>query len=197
MNPPIDPALVAKIVGQVIAQLQTTKQQETQANNTAASISDKIVTATTIESLTGTPAQIFVAPQAVITPAAYDAARGRGIEINKTTAVPPAQQPTANSTNDQKIIDTKQPARAASLATQLARRGLQTIGSQIVLSDTPAADLHRCIANQSLRAAMVSTIVDVDRFQRELEPEVWVLDMGRMNLSTAVNVAARIAQLGN
>ena len=194
----IDPAFVDRIVREVIARLQQTDQNITTTGGTTASIGDKIVTANTITTVTGTPSQIFVAPNAVVTPAAYDAARERGIEISKTTAVPPTQQPQQRTdTNHQEIIDGTKPERAASLAAQLARRGVRTLGTRIVLSDTPAADLYDCITTQACRAAMVATIADVDRFQRELQPDVWVLDMERMNLTTAVNVAARIAFFGN
>ncbi len=198
MTTPIDPAFIDRIVRRVIAQLRQSSSNIKPANNTAASISDKIVTATTIENVTGSPSQIFVAAGTIVTPAAIDAAKERGIEINKTTAVLPAQQPKPeNDPTNQEIIDQHQPDRAVSVATQLARRGITMLGSRIVLSDSPAAEVHRCISTEACRAAMVTAIADVDRFQLELRPQVWVLDMGRMNLITAVNVAARIAQLGN
>ena len=199
-TPAIDPAFVQQIVRTVIARLQQLdiSRIDTQTNATAASIAVKVVTSQTIASIKGTPSQIFVTPRTVVTPAAYDAARERGIEITKTTAVPPEQRPQQPTSNNhgQQIIDRSKPERAESLVRQLALRGIATLPSQIVLTDTPAAELHHCMSTRRCRAAMVATITDVDRFHRELEPEVWVLDMGRMNLIQAVNVAARIAQLG-
>ena len=199
-TPAIDPAFIQQIVRTVIARLQQleTRQLDTHTNATAASIGAKVVTSQTIASIKGTPSQIFVTPRTVVTPAAYDAARERGIEITKTTAVPPAQRPQQPTSNNdgQQIIDRSNPARAESLVRQLALRGITTLPWQIVLTDTPAAELHHCKSTRSCRAAMVATITDVDRFHRELEPELWVLDMGRMNLIQAVNVAVRIAQLG-
>jgi hypothetical protein len=40
---------------------------------------------------------------------------------------------------------------------------------------------------------MISALADVDRFFLELDPTVWVLDMARINLISAVNIVARIS----
>lgn len=196
MYTPIDPALIAAIVRKVMDRLQQT-DQETKTDRTAISIADKVVSQSTIEKLPGEPSQVFVAPGAVVTPAARDAARDRGIEINNSAAVPPAQRPNQQQSNSQEIIDPDQPERAHSVISQLKRRGIEEVGLRIVLSDTPAAELQKQIAANGCRGAMLTRVTDVERFQRELAPQVWVLDMGRMNLTTAVNTAARIAQLGN
>lgn len=214
-NRQIDPEFIARIVRTVIARLRQpgAGQLNTHTNATAASISDKVVTVSTIEKIVGSPSQIFVVPGAVVTPAAWDAARQRGIHVHRTTPVPVAQQPKATAQQSVAITqqprptqsplkniisDHGQPERARSLEHQLAKRGITDLhGQRVLLSDTPAADLHRCIANDACRAAMVSSIADVDRFHQELRPDVWVLDMQRMNLITAVNAAAKIAQLGN
>ncbi len=44
---------------------------------------------------------------------------------------------------------------------------------------------------------MVGSIEEVQRFASELEATVWVLDMKRLNLTAAVNVAAQISRTGN
>jgi hypothetical protein len=46
-------------------------------------------------------------------------------------------------------------------------------------------------------AVMISLLDDVARFAHECRPTCWVLDMKRLNLSAAANVAARIAKLGS
>lgn len=196
INAAIDRDFVDRIVRKVIARLQQSRRT-TETNNTAASIVDQVVTRATIENIPGSPSQVFLAPGSVLTPSAVDAAKERGIEINRTSVLPPAQQPLPACRQDQQIIDPEHPQRAESVIAQLQRRGITSIGAQIVLSDTPAAEIHRCISTRACRAAMVTAVSDVERFQRELRPDTWVLDMGKMNLVTAVNVVARIAQLGN
>jgi hypothetical protein len=205
LNAATDSAFVAEVVRRVIARLQQSNLQPvsnetpcTATAATAASISDRVVTAANIRNLTGTPSQVFVAPTSVVTPAARDEATGRGLAIVKTIEVAARQRPELPSQGtNQQIMDSDQPDRAAVVGAQLARRGITRIGARIMLSDTPAAELYRCISADSSRAAMVDSIAAVDRFQRELQPQVWVLDMGRMNLIAAVNVAARIARLSN
>ena len=92
------------------------------------------------------------------------------------------------------ISDPERPERAESVAAQLARRGV-TGEARIVLSDRPAAEVQRRAAAGE-RAAMIRAIGDVERFDAELQPQVWVLDMVDLNWIAAVNVAARILRTG-
>lgn len=234
MNSTIDQAYIARVVRQVIARLKqpgmplgtgtpqgtgTTLPAATRTNQTAASISDKIVTANLVEQLAGKPSQVFVGSKAIITPAAKDVAKQRGITITRSVELPKSQIPAqvsanttssastnttaspvttsrgkTSSTTTQNITDTQDPGRAIAVAQQLSRRGIQSGSAQIVLSDTPAADVFRlCSGGQ--RAAMVGSTNDVSRFANELQPTVWVIDMKQMNLIAAVNAAAQIAKL--
>lgn len=101
----IDPALVAEIAREVIARLKSTSK----TNQTAASIDDRVITAGTIAGLSGKPTQIFIAPGAIVTPAARDEARQRGIAIHHTVNLPADQQPNHGQLE---IIDAAQPERA-------------------------------------------------------------------------------------
>lgn len=206
---PIDPALLRRIVREVIARLSNNNppSHSTSTNTTAVSICDRIVSAATIDNISGKPSQIFVSRNAVITPAARDAANERSITINRSVEIPATQRPiqqsaeiTASNTSSTElpeIIDTANPSRVEAFQAQLARRGMTgSGGATLVLSDTPAKDVHHFCAEQGRRATMIATITDVDRFANELNPDVWVLDMTRMNLVTATNTAARIIQLG-
>ena len=92
------------------------------------------------------------------------------------------------------ITDHENPSRALTIANQLHRRGITELAATIVLSQTPALDVHHYCGRKNERAVMITALADVDRFRRELEPTVWVLDMERLNLVAAVNVIARISQ---
>ena len=198
MTSTIDPAYIAVIVRQVIARLgqsPSTATGNTQTNHTAASVGDKIVTATTIEQLTGTPNQLFISAKAIVTPAAKDAARERSLTITRSVELPPDQVPNqATQPTSTPVSDSTEPMRATAVSNQLARRGITTASQQIVLSDTPAADVYRICSEGSERAVMIGSVSDVDRFASELRPTVWVLDMKRLNLTAAVNAAAKICQ---
>lgn len=189
-NESIDPAMVAAITREVIARLQAASK----TNDSAASISDRIITVNTIEQLPGSPTQVFIAPGAIVTPAAGDEARRRGIHLQRTIAVPRDQQP---SDARLEITDSANPQRASAVREQLDRRGESISSARIVLSDTPAHDVYQRCAERGEIAVMIQSISDVERFADELSPAVWVLDMQRMNIPAAVNTIARIAQIGS
>lgn len=176
----IDSALVAQVVGEVVARLQ--HQDATTSN-------DRVISVETIQAHQTT--QLTVASSAVVTPAARDEARRRGITIQRI------DQPTAptNPSTPHNIIDADNPKRAETVHDQLKRRGVSLGAAKIVLSDAPAAEVHRQILSGK-RATMVATIADVPRFAAELDPQVWVLDMQRLNIPAAVNTVAKIAQQG-
>lgn len=186
----IDPAIVAAIAREVIARLGSTSK----TNQTAASIDDRVITAGTIEQISGHPTQLFVMPGAIVTPAARDEARRRGIAIHHTVNLPTDQHPDQRRLE---IIDSKQPDRAQAVRTQLAKRGIGDGSATVLLSDTPARDVHEQCAARHERAVMIANAMDVSRFAEELDPTVWVLDMKRLNLSAATNLVAQITRLGS
>ena len=176
----IDSALVAQLVGEVVARL---KQQDTTSSN------DRVISLETIQTHQAT--QLTVASTAVVTPAARDEARRRGITIQRFDEAAKRNNPS----KPHDIIDTDQPKRAETVRDQLQRRGISLGTATIVLSDAPAAEVHRQILSGK-RATMVAAIADVPRFTAELDPQVWVLDMQRLNIPAAVNTVAKIAQQG-
>jgi hypothetical protein len=196
----VDPDVVARVAREVIARL--TASAGTPSADTA--VAEGIITADSIRSLPGNPDRLLVGRRAVITPAARDEASERGISIETTatTETPlfdnarriPTQNPVAIASTRLDITDTHQPERADIIVRQLATRGIVDMHSQIVLSDTPAAEVYRRCTQTGRRAVMIASIADVDRFATELEPDTWILDTLRINLVTAVNIIARIAQ---
>lgn len=184
----IDPALIASISREVIARLRSASPSATDA-----SICDQLITSETIESITGKPARILIAKSAVVTPAACDEARRRGITIHRTNGPQPST-PTHHASIE--ITDTSDPQRAQNVREQLERRSVCRSAARIVLSDQPANEVHRLCAIGE-RAVMIISIIDVPRFADDFKPTVWVLDMKRMNLAVAVNAAARITQQEN
>ena len=93
------------------------------------------------------------------------------------------------------ITDTVKPERAASVTAQLQRRGVKLPRTSIVLSETPGREVYEQCTKYGQRSVMITSLADVDRFNTEMSPNSWVLDMTRLNLVAATNVAARIAQL--
>ena len=180
-----DPVRIAAIVRKVIARLA----EPNRVTSDAPEISVKtVISVKTIEQHTGK--HLLVSNSAVITPAARDEARLRGIRIERTNES--RVKPTEPTTEI--ISDINNPQRAETIRQQLDRRGIDLNEINVVLTDSPALEVLRQISGGQ-RAAMVTEISDVDRFHSELSPTVWVLDMKRLNIPAAVNAAAKISQL--
>lgn len=189
-------------------------------DRTAASIDDRVISSNTITGLARGIAELFVDAAAVITPSAHDEARARGITINRgepvasvpshaTTSHATASHNTAShntasqntasqdtSSPSPIVVDRAAPDRAAAIVRQLAGRGIRCCSAKIILSETPAKELYDQCVREGEVAAMVGSIAEVQRFARELDVTTWVLDMKRLNLIAAVNVASQIARTG-
>lgn len=183
-DPATDQAFIASLVRKVMARLQ---ESQTTCSDS------RLVTFETIEKHSGP--QLLVPKSAVITPAARDEAHRRGIAIERTIAPSnPTNHTTTGPTCDS-ITDTENPERAKAVDRQLSRRGVSLGEMRIVLTDSPAREVHDQITRGN-RAAMITAIADVERFADELSPTVWVLDMKRLNIPAAVNTAVKIALQG-
>ena len=103
--------------------------------------------------------------------------------------LPDGQQPDQQTIE---IIDYAQPERAQAVNQQLAIRGITTGAAKIVLTETPAKEVHfQCSRNNEV-AVMIGSFNDIQRFSAEIAPTVWVLDMQRLTLSAAVNAVTQI-----
>ena len=184
---------IAEIVRQVLARLDcpTETAQTTPGQATSAALTEKIITSRTIQQLGQKTAQIFISPTAIVTPAARDDARSRKIEIQRTVQLPDGQQPEQQKID---IIDYAQPERAEAVRKQLALRGITTGTGKIVLTETPAKEVHFQCARNNEVAVMIGSYSDIRRFSDEITPTVWVLDMQRLTFSAVVNAVAQISR---
>jgi len=211
-----DPELIGRVVREVLARLRRASASEAAGGGHV--LRDRVITAAAVSGLPDPVDQLHVSAAAVITPAAWDELRSRGgtlvrsgSETNETIGVrrgraeislPPtaswqaaAASPAARDAGAAGgVIDSQDPGRAENVTAQLVRRGFSAEGARVVLTDTPAIDLHRWNA-AGHRAAMVRDLRDVDRFAVELDPTVWILDMAEMNLIAAVNATCHILRL--
>ena len=191
---------IAEIVRQVLARLDSAADTNhstqiansiTQKQTTSAALTEKIITSRTIQELSKQTSQIFVSPTAIITPSARDDARSRNIEIQRTVQLPEGQQPDQQKIE---IIDYAQPERAHAVKQQLAFRGITNGTGKIVLTETPAKEVHFQCARNNEVAVMIGSFDDIQRFSDEITPTVWVLDMQRLTFSAAVNAVAQISR---
>lgn len=189
-NDQLDPAWVAEITRRVLARLALHRGPADRAPADHDHPHPKqLITQQTIRQTT--TQNLKVAATAIITPAALDEARGRGIVIERLCGPVGSVREPQSAT----ILDSEHPDRGMAVEQQLRRRGIHPGGLTVVLTDHPARDVYEHTGNGQ-RAAMVTAIGDVERFAAELNPTVWVLDMKRLNLPMAVNAIAKIAHLG-
>lgn len=195
-----DSVNIAEIVRQVLARLNSHTEREgkpetadpaKQQQKTSSALTAKIITSRTIEALSAQTAQVFISPTAIITPSARDDARSRNIEIHRTVQIPDNQQPDQQKIE---IIDYEQPERAKAVKQQLAWRGITAGTGKIILTETPAREVHFQCARNNEVAVMIGSFNEVRRFSDEITPTVWVLDMQRLTFSAAVNTVAQISK---
>lgn len=177
---------------------QEGKEQERESR--CFSIADRVLS---VESLAAVPAgvdRVQIQPATVITPAARDIARERGIIWIRQGESPQAERGVLL------IADTDSPARSSGLRHQLATRGLlatstdpdsllkrigQDPATGLVLSDLPAGFVCKACRNEAVRAAAVSELNELSAIAAQMKPNLWVIDMRRVSLSKAIVLAER------
>lgn len=172
---PIDPAFIAAVARTVVERLRGGEL------DASAESPERLIT---IETLGKYPdaGLVTAAHRAVVTPAAKEEAKRRGITIASAAA------PIVSVATETETI------HEDPLTGQLAQRGIALpSGTDVVWTDTPAIELvQRCKSGRV--AVMISRLSDVARFSQELSPNCWILDKQHLNLTAAANVVARIVQ---
>ncbi len=199
----IDPAYIAEIVRLVLARVRasgTLIQPTNQATNQAPiAEAVKLVTVETVVASAASNDRIIrINRKSIVTPAARDEAKQLGVRLeiggaNSHTSSKPATDVSLG------MIDTTDASWVESITAALSRRGIAVSSNysaiQIVLTDCPAEQTHHYSSLGKHRAAMLTEMNQVERFHRELSPDVWVIDKTRVGLPTIVNIVAVIARL--
>ena len=202
----LDQYAIRRIAERVIAGLLAEKNpavvatpsSSSRTDRSATLIESKVVSADQLIRLSRNHAIALIRHDAVVTPAAKDEAKSRGIQITRIEKASTAGTAKTGEKAEPHlpIIDQQQPKRAQAIAIQLLKRGIKHQPPRIILSDTPAKSLHHEISNGGEVAVMIGAIEEVARFSKELSVTTWVLDMKRLSFIQAVNVSAAIARTG-
>lgn len=211
-NANIDPAEIAAIVRSVLDRLRPS-QEPTTAPQTPPPVV-KLVTVETVETAAASSHKtILVSQKSIVTPAARDEAKRLGVSLLQGAAVTTSTKipasPAGTSVLDTSLLshsallavhDTTDSDWSQAVINHLSRRGVSAVtGSeattQVVLTNEPARWSHHYSAESGKRAAMIVKLSQIERFSRELSPEVWVLDKTEMNLSLINNAVSVIARL--
>lgn len=182
----------------------------------AVTLNQRVIAVADIERLEAGAKILLAAPGVVITPAALDEIRRRGLRMQRTeqgdlAGLPSSQQPAAATQVVVCIADSDQPTRATAWQRQLSLRGLQTdiiameeiqrrlqadAGQQaIIFSRLPAVLVCRFCRCAEIRAASITAASEVSRIQGAMRPNLWVLDTERLSFTNAIATAMQCARL--
>ncbi|WP_459555292.1 hypothetical protein [Lacunimicrobium album] len=202
MNP--SPTLIDEIVRQVM----NTLSKESARGELAASypvrqdkpvmapsaLTQKVITEETLSKLALSVKAVTVAKTAIITPAAHDYARDRGITIHRDQ--PSAQATSISPTKGLCLIDsrsdnamgawndvtrrstswtTERLADTSSIVSRIAS-SIRDTPQIIVLSSEPWNVACLANRNESIRAAVACHLDDIPAIQKSLAPNVWCVD---------------------
>lgn len=210
--------LIDQVVREVLSRLKAGAHEHSASARTAAdadrkgkatsrgrfTFADRVIS---VDSFAAVPAgvdEVLVEPSAVITPAARDLARHRGIALVRRGESPLPKQDALL------IADTDSPDRAAGLSHQLVSRGVAATSTNpdavlqqvqngraigLVLSDVPAGFVCAACRNGSVRAAAISELNELPQIESQMQPNLWVIDMRRVSLSKAIVLAERCIRM--
>ncbi|MBB3207727.1 hypothetical protein FHS27_003554 [Rhodopirellula rubra] len=198
---------IESIVRRVLSELKVMGNQDAAAKPTGPLvITKRVIALTDVEAIATTVKQIELPSRAVVTPAARDELRHRGITITKTntntdqtaTATPtttPAVQPGTRAIDLQTDGDVSA-TMLSSVKKQLTLRGIRLCNRAsvtVILSSRPATTAHhscggdRCVVS-------INRLDDVRRFLAELSPNVFVLDVMHLHLVAITGAITTIAK---
>ncbi|QDS92803.1 hypothetical protein FF011L_15520 [Roseimaritima multifibrata] len=216
----IDSHRIQAVVREVIARLQNPSAGTSAAapaakasNHSVISIAETLVTCDSFRSLPAGVQEIVVRPGTVVTPAAFDLLKERGLRLTRAETSPDAAiaidsviDPTGRL-----FSDADDSLRADSVQKQLAASGLKVaniglpvlfqhldkhpLQRAVVLAELPAKVVYQACQHRRICAAAVRSLAELQRIERGLQPNLWVIDMNQVTLPLAVFLAGRCLRM--
>lgn len=214
-HPQVDPQLIERIVREVVSRLKvgnaqnaqngdsvkTENRADTEKQTGTLTLAEKVVSMETLGGQLNNVSQLRLQPKAVLTPAARDELRDRGIEIifdhvvATTTGRPDLILGTTDETNAQELSDQlarigikvqlKHDTCARRLVANLTGR-FSTTARLIVVVDQPYTATYVANRNQNVRAAVVRDEAELKIVSKEINPNVIVIPVDRHTIVDAV-----------
>lgn len=208
-HPEITTQQIERIVREIVSRLNNGNAQVTQNGSSektenqvgTLTLTEKVVSVETLGGKLDNVSQLRLQPKAVLTPAARDELRDKGIEIlfdhavATTTGRPDLILGTTDETNAQQLSDRLAQIGiktqlihdncARRLVANLTKR-FSTTGRLIVVADQPYT--ATCVANrnQNVRAAVVRDEAELKIVSKEISPNVIVIPADRATIVDAV-----------
>lgn len=154
-----------------------------------------------VKAIGGSVKQLQLSSRTVITPAARDELRHRGIVVVKSVSAAAMASKSAKPQAGTRAIKLQRDGNVAdhlfeALQKQLRVRGIRLCSEssvEVILSSRPATTAHQRTGKDRCVVA-INRIDDVRRFMAELSPNTFVLDIAHMHLVALANAIAVIAK---
>ena len=191
------PADLEAIVRRVIADVLAGAVTPTHNQISRLCLTDRrVITLADVEDKLVGKSELIARPGAVITPAAKDLLRAKSITIVRDQQSKNTKQ-TASTDPAILIADVNNEDRGIAFAKQVhLRTGKSTQSVVVAEANIVLADLPQPVVCEICRsgrdAVQIGAFADVRSIAAVMQPNVWVLDMKRLNLVAAVNVAIDI-----
>ncbi|MEM6978898.1 MAG: hypothetical protein AAF539_04460 [Planctomycetota bacterium] len=210
------PSNIEAIVRNVLSQLKQSEIDELHdvesSGSDAVTLSlSGVISLETLKQIDPSTRTVLLTAGALITPAAADELRDRGIHVERSCGQSNTASPMHSEAFDPSQPILKHPDRAiavtsdqacedqrSAVTAQLGRKNiaLHPSGStEIHISDQPAAALARRFA-AGKSAVVISRLSDITRFAAEISPQTFVLDHQHLNLMQLIYAATTISRLG-
>lgn len=194
------------------------KQEQAAApvSKSTVSVLGKVISLSALEKLPRETKAIAVVNGAVITPAAADWLRSKGIQVERTNpaaaAIAASSSPTTAGAVQAGIgwvADSDSPSAVEGYARQLrlrslavnsvetAQHGIASSMPGVVFSRLPALDVDRLARQQGCCAVAVDSLEAVQRIAAAMQPMVWVIDSERLSYQGRITVAAQCLRIAS
>ena len=200
---------IASIVQRVLNELKRmeskTEPETEKVSDTFYEFHHRVVTLSDLESVPAATKTIQMPAGGVLTPSVRDELRNRGMAVIRSSEKPatsdskragPSAVHYVSLRHDQTASDARNSGNVfESVQKQLSSRGISHCDqarNSVVLTFRPATATQQSIS-RGVTTAMISRVNDVGRFQSEIQPTCFVLDLHHLNLMSTVNAIVQIA----
>jgi len=195
---------IESIVRRVLMQLRETNRVEVATQVTASEtplFDQRVFSLEDVRGIDAGTQAITLASRTVITPAARDELRQRGIAFEKVSSGPASTHVRKTPAPGTRAIDLQRDGDVsdslfAAVKNQVITRGVRLCNQAstvVVLSDRPATTAHLRTRPDAC-VVSINRVDDVPRFLVELSPNVFVLDVLHLHVVSLTNAIASIAK---
>lgn len=201
---------IASIVQRVLDELKRMETKKTEPETKKGSdpfyeFRHRVVTLSDLETAPAATKTIQIPAGGVLTPSVRDELRTRGIAVIRSSEKPATKDSNrvgssavryVSLRHDQTVSEARNSGNVfESVQKQLTSRGVSHCDqarNSVVMTFRPATAMQQSIG-RGVVTAMISRVSDVARFQNEIQPTCYVLDLHHLNLMSTVNAIVQIA----